>query len=79
MSLRDIPAVDVVDIGFSLFTKWSTMTPQELERLNRVFGYFRDRETEYETGELVLPGWASIGNVAAQYGDDGASPFASPE
>jgi hypothetical protein len=35
-------------------------------------------ETEYETGVPVLPGWASIGNVASQYGIDDADPLAPP-
>lgn len=33
-------------------------------------------ETEYETGAPVLPGWASVGNVAAQYNINDADPFA---
>lgn len=48
-----------------------------MERVNYVFGHFRDKETEYETGEPVLPSWASVGNVAAQYQADGADPFAA--
>jgi hypothetical protein len=48
---------------------------KQVESINK---HFRDREIEYETGEPVLPGWASIGNVAAQYGMDDADPFATP-
>jgi hypothetical protein len=71
---------DLVDATFRLLAEWSAMTPHETERLNGLFGYFRDREIEYETGEPVLPGWAAIGDVAARYGSDGADPFAaSPE
>lgn len=47
-------------------------------QMQNVYRFFRDKETEFETGELVLPGWAGIGNAAARYGaDDGADPFAS--
>lgn len=49
-----------------------------MERLNSVHQYFRNKETEYETGEPVLPTWASIGDVASRYGTDGASPFDAP-
>lgn len=47
---------------------------KQVEAINK---HFRDREIEYETGEPVLPGWASIGNVAAQYGADDSDPFAA--
>lgn len=48
--------------------------------MERIDKYFRDLETEYETGIPVLPGWAAIGDVASQYGvDDGADPFSTSE
>lgn len=73
----DLPLRDLTDAAFRLLVTWSSYTPQEMDRINAVFGYFRDREIEYETGEIVLPSWASIGNVAAHYGEDGADPFAT--
>jgi hypothetical protein len=75
--LLDLPLRDLVDAAFALLIEWSSHPPKEIERLDAIFRYFRDKETEYETGEPVLPGWASIGNVAAHFGDDGADPFAS--
>lgn len=68
---------DMVDAAFRLLVIWSSQTQHEMDRLNAVFGYFRDRETEYETGEPVLPSWASIGNVVAHYGADDSDPFAT--
>jgi hypothetical protein len=51
----------------------------QLQQMETISKHFRDMETQYETGELVLPGWASQGDVASQYGiRDGADPFASP-
>jgi hypothetical protein len=73
-----LPVRDLVDAAFRLLAEWSAMSPQEMDRLNGVYAYFRDRETEFETGEIVLPSWASIGDVASRYGTDGADPFADP-
>lgn len=54
------------------------MDQAEKEQLERVEKHFRDLEEEYETGIPVLPGWASIGDVASRYGnDDGADPFST--
>lgn len=55
---------------------WFCQDKEIVEQTERIERYYRDKETEYETGELVLPAWAGLGNVAALYGDDdGASPF----
>lgn len=64
-----------MDATYRLFTIWSTQTQQQLEQTERIDKHFRDMEQEYETGIPVLPGWASIGNAAAQYGGD--DPFAT--
>lgn len=69
---------DLVDVTFRLMVKWLSQTPHEMDRLQQIFRYFHDREVEYETGIPVLPGWASIGNAAAQYGNDDLDPFAPP-
>ena len=53
---------------------WYSQDEMQTAETKRVEKFFLDRETEYETGELVLPGWASVGNVASQFGDD-ESPF----
>lgn len=51
-----------------------------MEQVQKINKHFRDLEAEYETGEPVLPDWAALGDVAAQYGTgDGADPFAVPE
>lgn len=69
---------DLLDVAYSLFTEWSCLHQSQVEQIESINRYFRDRETEYETGELVLPGWASVGNAAAQYGPaDAADPFAT--
>ncbi len=74
MDLRDL-----VDVTYRLFAEWYTQDEFHMSQMDTIARHFRDLETQYETGELVLPGWASIGNAAAQYGkDDGADPFASP-
>lgn len=54
---------------------WYNQEEQQLENAERFEKHFRDREIEYETGELVMPGWTSIGDVGARYGGDEASPF----
>jgi hypothetical protein len=77
-SLLGLPIRDLVDTAFRLFVEWHSMTEQQMDRYNNILRYFRDRETEFETGEIVLPSWASIGNVAANYGADVADPFAAP-
>lgn len=60
-------------------TDWFCLEEAKSKQVEHIYRYFRDRETEFETGELVLPGWAAIGNVAAQYGQaDDADPFAPP-
>jgi hypothetical protein len=77
--LLDLSVRDMMYAGFRLFIDWACMTQEQKAQVDSIHRYFRDRETEYETGELVLPGWAQVGNVAAQYGlNDGADPFASP-
>lgn len=63
----------MTDAAYRLMILWHCQDEEQLKTVERVESYFRDREIEYETGELVLPGWASIGNAAAQYGDE--SPF----
>lgn len=74
----DLPLSDFVDAVFRLFVLWASLDEASQAQYERIIKHFRDFETEYETGELVLPGWASLGNVASQYGSDGADPFASP-
>jgi len=76
-SLRDTPSNDLVDITFSLFAEWSCMEHAQVKQMESINRYFRDKETEAETGIPVLPGWASIGNVAAQYGDVPDDPLAA--
>jgi hypothetical protein len=76
--LLGLPLRDLVDAAYRLFTIWCCQTHQEKEQLDRIDKHFRDAETEWETGVPVLPGWAALGNVAAQYGLDDADPFATP-
>lgn len=52
------------------------MDESQRAQVEGVEKFFRDMESEYETGVPVLPGWASVGNVAAQYGLDD-DPFAT--
>jgi hypothetical protein len=68
----------LVDAAYCLFIAWACQTQEQKEQTDRINKYFRDMETEYETGVPVLPGWASIGNVASQYGIDDADPLAPP-
>jgi hypothetical protein len=77
--LRELPLRDLVDAAFRLMNLWACQDQAQRDQMERIDKYFRDRETEYETGIPVLPGWASIGDVAARYGvDDGADPFDTP-
>ena len=48
---------------------WACLGQEQQDQVEKINAYFRNAETEYETGEMVLPGWASIGNAAAQYGN----------
>lgn len=78
-SLLDLSVRDMAYVGFRLFSDWSCMSEAEKNQMDNINRYFRDREQEYETGELVLPGWAAVGDAASRYGapsDDGADPFA---
>lgn len=74
-SLLGLPLRDLVDASYRLMTIWACLDEDQQKQIERINTHFRDMETEYETGEQILPGWASIGNVAAQYGNDGADPF----
>lgn len=65
-SLLDLPLRDLVDVGFRLMTIWYSQDAAQIEQVEKVIKFFRDRETEFETGELVLPGWAAIGDAAAR-------------
>lgn len=74
-----LPLRDLVDVGFRLFALWYTMDGFQSKQMDIINKHFRDLETQYETGELVLPGWATIGDAAARYGtSDGSDPFATP-
>lgn len=70
---------ELTDVGFRLYADWLAMDAHQMKAYETLRDYFHDKEREFETGELVLPDWASVGNVAAQYGDDGADPFAALE
>lgn len=50
-----------------------------MDQVEKIKTHFRNLEAEYETGVPVLPGWASVGNVAARYGPDDSDPFATTE
>lgn len=66
-----------MDVTYRLLTLWACQDQAQREQVERIDKHFRDLESEYETGVPVLPGWASIGNVASQYGLDD-DPFATP-
>lgn len=67
-----------MDASYRLLTIWACMDEEQKDQIDRIEKHFRDREEEYETGVPVLPGWASIGDVASRYGtDDGADPFST--
>lgn len=77
-SLLTLPIRDLVDAAFRLMIKWATARQDPHDRTDYITTYFRDRETEWETGMPVLPGWAALGDVSSQFGvNDGASPFDS--
>lgn len=73
--MLDLPVRDLVDATHRLMVLWYCQDEELVKQTEKIERYYRDRESEYETGELVLPGWASLGNVADQYGSDGSSPF----
>ncbi len=75
--MLDLPLRDLVDVAFRLFVLFASQDPAHEDVYSQITRHFRDKETEYETGELVLPGWAGIGNVASQFGLDDSDPFAS--
>lgn len=79
-SLLDLSARDMSYAAFRLFADWACLDQNSKSQIDSIHRYFRDKETEYETGELVLPGWAALGDVASRYGapDDGADPFTTP-
>jgi hypothetical protein len=77
-SLLGLPLRDLVDATYRLMTIWACQDEAQRAQIDRIDKHFRDREEEYETGIPVLPGWASIGDVASRYGvDDGADPFST--
>lgn len=75
-SLLDMTVRDLVDSAFRLLVDWSCMGHAQMKQYEAINKHFRDAEIEYETGVPVLPGWAALGNVAAQYGMDD-DPFAT--
>lgn len=75
--MLELPLSELVDATYRLLTIWACQDQAQREQLDRIEKHFRDLESEYETGVPVLPGWASIGNVASQYGLD-EDPFATP-
>lgn len=65
-----------MDAAYHLLITWACQDQGVHKQAEAINAHFRDRETEFETGVPVLPGWAAIGDVASRYGvDDGASPF----
>lgn len=72
-SLLGLPLRDLVDATYRLMTIWACQDQAQQNQVEKINAHFRDLETEYETGEPVLPSWASVGDVAARYGD-GSSP-----
>lgn len=72
--MLDLPLRDMTDAAYRLMVLWFSQEEDQIKQAERVEKHFRDRETEFETGIPVLPGWAGIGDVQARYGD-GASPF----
>jgi hypothetical protein len=72
----DLPLRDLVDVAYRLLLLWACQDQAAQRQAEAIHKHFRDLETEYETGMPVLPGWAALGNVAANYGLDDADPFA---
>jgi hypothetical protein len=80
-SLLNLDTRDLVDAAFRLLIVWGTARNTPGDHTDHYSTFFRDKETEWETGMPVLPGWAALGDVSSQFGvpDDGADPFGASE